>query len=94
MSQTTYTIERDAVHTEYQYEVREQGQYDRNSVLSGQDYSRVIDGYPTLEEAKANYPTATVLEEGQSSRISPWMRPSLDYLPGEEWDDNMQMYRY
>ena len=92
MSKITYTIEHDAEYDEY--EVREQGQYDRNSVLSGQDYSRVIMVYPTLEEARAEYPQATVLGEGQSSRISPWMRPSLDYLPGEEWDDNAEAYRY
>lgn len=82
---SSYTIEIDAEYGEYI--VREQGQYERSSVLAGQDYSRVVNGFGSLEAAQAEYPGAYVMQDGATARISPMMQPSLDYLPGEDFDD-------
>lgn len=67
---TTYARDEYGV---YEYDV-----YPSSSVLAGQTRRRFLDSFETLEEAKAAYPTADVIN---GSCFAP---PSLNHLPDEE----------
>jgi hypothetical protein len=63
-------------------------EYPRHSVLAGQTRRSLIDTFPTVEEAKANYPKADVMD---GSAYAPayipqdppeWFDPSV---AGESW---------
>lgn len=58
------------------FAVYEFGVYDRNSVLAGQTKKQFLDGFNTLEEAQAKYPSA---EQGYRSAHN-----SYGHLPGED----------
>lgn len=59
------------------YGVYRYGVYPRTSVLAGQESRTFVTDFSTLEEAKAAFPDAEVVE---GSRYAP---PNLDHLPDE-----------
>jgi len=60
--------------------------YERGSVLEGQDCKSFAAFADTAEELLAKYPTATVDARDAGN--------TFDHLPGEEWDDAHQEYRW
>lgn len=58
------------------FSVYEFGTYERSSVLAGQTKKQFLDGFDTLEEAKAAYPTA---QEGFRDAGN-----TFGHLPGDD----------
>jgi hypothetical protein len=83
-----YMMIEPARHSEEGYDAYEWGTYPRNSVLAGQDRKSFKGSYDTLEQAQEAHPDAEVSQ----GRVS--ANNSVDHLPGEEWDDAAQAYRY
>lgn len=74
------TIERGrgATYATDRWTVYEHGTYERGSVLEGQSRRTWLDDFETLDEARAAYPDADIIEG------STYRRPSLNHLPGED----------
>lgn len=74
------TIERarGATYASDRWAVYEHGEYERGSVLEGQSRRVWLDDFETLDEARAAYPDADVID-GTTYRLQ-----SLNHLPGED----------
>lgn len=74
------TIERGrgATYSTDRWTVYEHGTYERGSVLEGQSRRVWLDDFETLDEARAAYPDADVID-GTTYRPQP-----LSHLPGED----------
>jgi len=75
---TTMTIEqeRGQTYSRPTFAVYAHFTYPRGSVLAGQDGRRYVDGgFPTPEAAKAEYPSAEIIDG------STYAAPSLNHLP-------------
>lgn len=73
------TIERGRgmTYSNNRWTVYEHSTYPRHSVLAGQPCRTYIDSFDTIEEAKAEHPTATVIS---GTTYAP---PSLSHLPDD-----------
>ena len=81
-----------ATYSHDEYGVYEYGTYPDSSVLAGQERRSFIDRFPTLEEAKAAYPSAEYSGEGSGYREvhipetpPSWFDPAN---AGESWTDD------
>lgn len=76
----TQTIERGrgATYATDRWTVYEHGEYERGSVLEGQSRRVWLDDFETLDEARAAYPDADVIDG------STYRPPCLNHLPGED----------
>jgi hypothetical protein len=74
------TIEqgRGATYSSDRWTVYEHGEYERGSVLEGQNRRVWLDDFETLEEAQKAYPEAVVCA------CSTYQPPCLNHLPGED----------
>lgn len=92
MKEKTYkTIEQGSRGATYQndmdtWTVYEIGTYPRSSVLAGQQSRTWLDEFKSLEEAKAAYPDAELIN-GTTYR-----EPSLNHLPDEGDEGNNDEY--
>ncbi len=77
---TGLTIERarGATYASGRWAVYQHGEYERGSVLEGQSRRVWLDDFETLDEARAAYPDADVIDG------STYRPPSLNHLPGED----------
>ena len=75
-----HTIERGrgATYATDRWTVYEHGTYERGSVLEGQSRRSWVDDFETLDEARAAYPDADIIDG------STYRPPSLNHLPGED----------
>ena len=65
---------RGTTYAKDEYGVYEYGKYPRSSVLAGQTRRVFLDSFSTLEEARAEYPEASLCGCGHQA-------PSLSHLP-------------
>lgn len=77
---TALTIERarGATYASGRWAVYQHGEYERGSVLEGQSRRVWLDDFATLDEARAAYPDADVIDG------STYRPQSLNHLPGED----------
>lgn len=69
------------------YNVYSWGVYERSSVLAGQTMKRFIDGFDTLDEARAAYPAVDVNQFQESAHNT------VNHLPGpDDWDKETQSF--
>jgi hypothetical protein len=66
-----------ATYSNDKYTVYEISTYSRSSVLAGQQCRRWMDDFETLEEAKAAYPDAELIEG------TTYQEPDLSHLPDD-----------
>jgi len=85
------TIEADHQPDGRYWNVYEHGRYERGSVLAGQSRRSFIDCYASLDEAKAAYPKADVLDHSTKVHHNPmphhapsWFDPAE---AGEVWSE-------
>lgn len=78
MSEFTIELGRGATYSTGRWTVYEHGTYERGSVLEGQSRRSWVDDFETLDEARAAYPDADIIDG------STYRPPYLNHLPEED----------